>query len=138
MESNDQMRSLGLAVAILLAVWGITLTRRPGDAVWVHPSTGTGPARILRFYASTGAASPGQAVQVCYAVENARSVKISPLIAGTYPARNYCLELTPEHTMHLTLMAEGFDGSIAAKSFTLPVQRVQPVARPRPLNVAEF
>jgi hypothetical protein len=132
------MRSFWIAAGLLLAVWGLTLTRKPGESSWANPVTATGPARILRFYASTGAAAPGQAVQLCYAVENVRSVKISPLIAGHYPAHNYCLEVTPEHTMHFTLMAEGFDGSVAAKSFTLPVQVVQPLTPTRVLNVAQF
>jgi hypothetical protein len=130
------MRSLWIAAALLLAVWGFTLIRRPGDSAWVHSSTGTGPARILRFYASTGAASPGQPVELCYAVENARSVKISPLIAGSYPARNYCLQVVPEHTMHFTLMAEGWDGTVASKSFTLPVQVMLPQTPERVLNVS--
>jgi hypothetical protein len=132
------MRSLWIAAGLLVAVYGLTLTRRPGDAVWVHPATGTGPARILRFYASTGAASPGQQVQLCYAVENARSVKISPLFAGQYPASNYCLEVAPEHTTHFTLMAEGFDGSVAAKSITLPVQHIEPLTHAPLVNVARF
>jgi len=130
------MRSLCIAAALLLGVWALTLTRRPGDAVWVHPNTGNGPARILRFYASTGAAAPGQPVELCYTVENARSVVISPLVAGHYPARNFCLQVTPEHTTHFTLMAEGWDGSVAAKSITLPVQIVQPVAPAREPSVA--
>ena len=132
------MRTLCIAAVLLLAVGAFTLTRHPGGAVWVHPATGNGPARILRFYASTGAASPGQQVQLCYAVENARSVKISPLIAGQYPASNYCFEVTPEHTTHFTLMAEGFDGSVAAKSITLPVQHVEPLMNAPVVNVARF
>jgi hypothetical protein len=133
------MRSFWIALGLLVVLWGLILSRRPGDPVWVHPAeAGKGPAHILRFYASSGAVSPGQPVQLCYSVENARSVKISPLISGLYPAHNYCLEVTPEHTTHFTLMAEGYDGSVAAKSFTLPVQNVQPLAPERILSVASF
>jgi hypothetical protein len=132
------MRLFLIAAGLLLGVWCLTLTRHTGDAVWVHPPSANGPARILRFYASTGAASPGQPVQLCYAVENTRTVRISPLMAQQYPASNYCLEVTPEHTTHFTLMAEGFDGSVAAKSITLPVQRVAPVTPARIVNVAQF
>jgi hypothetical protein len=132
------MRTICIAAGLLLAVWGFTRMRHPGDAAWVHPATGSGPAKILRFYASTGAASPGQQVQLCYSVENARSVKISPLIAGKYPASNYCFEVAPEHTTHFTLMAEGFDGSVAAKSLTLPVQHVEPLMNAPVVNVARF
>ena len=131
------MRSLAIAAALLLAVWGLHHMRKAGEPVWVHPvETGRGPARILRFYASAGAVAPGQMVQLCYAVENARSVRISPLFRALYPSSSYCLDVAPEHTTHFTLMAEGFDGTVAARSFTLPVQTV-PVAVPvRALSVA--
>ena len=131
------MRIFWIAAGLLLTLLGLTLSRRPGSQVWVHPvEKGAGPARILRFYASTGAATPGQQVQLCYAVENARSVKISPLFTGLYPAKNYCLDVAPEHTTHFTLLAEGYDGSVAAKSFTLPVQAVAPLMPVRVLSVA--
>jgi hypothetical protein len=130
------MRTLWIGVAVLVGVWALTLTRKSGDTVWVHPETGTGPARILRFYASTGAVAPGQAVELCYAVENARTVRISPMVTGQYPTRNYCLQVTPEHTTHFTLMAEGWDGSVAARSITLPVQVVQPLQPERVPSVA--
>ncbi|HTS66330.1 MAG TPA: hypothetical protein VMH28_30110 [Candidatus Acidoferrales bacterium] len=133
-----KMRILWLAVAIGVVLWGVSLTRSPRNPVWIHPvqQSGTGPARILRFYASTGAAAPGQRVQLCYAVENARSVRISPMFRTQYPASNYCLAVTPEHTTHFTLLAEGYDGSVAARSFTLPVQTVPVLAPERAVSIA--
>jgi hypothetical protein len=133
--SNIVMRNLIILLVLLLGLWALNRTRTDNQA-WVHPVDGKGPARILRFYASTGAASPGQQVRLCYAVENARSVKISPLLRSSYPASNYCLDVTPEHTTHFTLMAEGYDGSVAARSFTLPVQAFPPVTPVRALSVA--
>jgi hypothetical protein len=139
MESNGKMRTLCIAAVLFLTAGVLTLTRRPTDPVWVHAvAPGKGPARILRFYASSGAALPGQTVRLCYAVENARSVKISPMLPGFYPARNYCLEVAPEHTTHFTLWAEGYDGSVAAKSFTLPVQIVEPPEPVRAVSIAGF
>ncbi|HTP32628.1 MAG TPA: hypothetical protein VMJ75_10670 [Candidatus Acidoferrales bacterium] len=131
------MRILCLSVAVLLVLWGVSLMHSPGGQGWVHPvAGGSGPARILRFYASTGAVAPGQQVRLCYAVENARSVRISPMFRAQYPASNYCLAVTPEHTTHFTLMAEGYDGSVAARSFTLPVQTVPVLAPAHILSVA--
>jgi len=123
----------------MLAVWILSLTRNTGGPDWVHPAeTGSGPARILRFYASAGTVAPGQQVRLCYAVVNARSVRISPLLMGSYPAKNHCVDVAPEHTTHFTLLAEGYDGSVAARSFTLPVQ-VVPVGLPaRVLSVASM
>jgi hypothetical protein len=59
---------------------------------------------------------------LCYGVENARAVTISPPIDQLSPAFSRCLEIAPQHTTHYTLMAEGFDGTVAARSLTLPVQ----------------
>src|SRR5215471_12253036 len=131
------MRTLCMAAVLLATIWLVNRTHSPGGQAWVRPhENGLGPARILRFYASAGAVVPGQQVQLCYAVENARSVRISPLFTRLYPASNYCVEVTPEHTTHFTLMAEGFDGSVAARSFTLPVQAFPPVTPVRALSVA--
>jgi len=129
---------LSLAVGLMAGVWALSLLRGPGGG-WVEPQpveTGRGPARILRFYASVGAVSPGQQVQLCYAVENARSIRISPLMQDLYPASNRCLAVAPLHTTHFTLMVEGYDGSVAARSFTLPVQILPPPAPPELRRVA--
>ena len=132
------MSRLCLAVGLLVGVWALSLIRGPGSG-WVQPQpveTGRGPARILRFYASAGAVSPGQQVELCYAVENARSIRISPFLQDLYPASNRCLEVAPQHTTHFTLMVEGYDGSVAARSFTLPVQILPPPTPPEVKRVA--
>jgi hypothetical protein len=138
-ESNYQMFSrfarIFLAVGLLVALWGMSLARRPDGQVWVHPlDAHPGPVRILRFYASVGSLSPGQSAQLCYSVENARMVRISPM-QSAWPAQDRCFDVVPEHTTHYTLLAEGFDGTVAARSFTLSVQRL-PAGRPSTLQYA--
>jgi len=95
-----------------------------------HP----GAVRILRFYASVGMVAPGETAQLCYSVENARLVRISPM-QSAWPAQDRCFDVVPEHTTHYTLLAEGFDGTVAARSFTLSVQSL-PAAGPRGLQYA--
>jgi hypothetical protein len=128
-ESNYQMlsrfASLFLAVGLLVALWGLSLARRPGGQVWVHPwDTRPGPVRILRFYASVGTLAPGQTAQLCY----------SPM-QSAWPAQSRCFDVVPEHTTHYTLLAEGFDGTVASRSFTLSVLSL-PAARPAALQYA--
>ena len=119
-----------MAVSLLVALWGLNLARSPGGRMWVHPlDTAPSPVRILRFYASVGALTPGETAQLCYSVENARSVRISPM-QRVFPAQGRCLDVVPEHTTHYTLLAEGFDGTVAARSFTLSVQRPPAVSSP--------
>jgi hypothetical protein len=115
---------LFLAVGMLVALLGLSSLRRPGGHVWVHPlGAAMGPVRILRFYATAGSVSPGETAQLCYSVENAKIVRISPMQTSS-PSQSRCLEVVPEHTTHYTLLAEGYDGMVATRSFTLSVQQL--------------
>ena|ERR1051326_899633 len=131
-----RLAQLSVAAGLLVALWALAVLRRSDPRVWVH-SAGSkpGPVRILQFYASVGTLAPGQKAQLCYGVENAKAVRISPMIQGVYPTHSHCLEIVPEHTTHYTLQAEGFDGTVAIRSFTLAVQNV-PAAKPENLNYA--
>jgi hypothetical protein len=108
------------AVGLLVAMWGLSMVGRFDRRAWVHPAGG--PVRILRFYASTGILTAGETARLCYSVENAKSVRISPMIQEVYSLPDHCLEIVPEHTTHYTLLAEGYDGTVATKSFTLQVE----------------
>jgi hypothetical protein len=108
------------AVGLLVGLWGLSTLDRFDRRVWVHPAGG--PVRILQFYASTGIVAAGETARICYSVENAKSVRISPMIGEVYSVPNHCLETVPEHTTHYTLLAEGYDGMVATKSFTLQVE----------------
>ena len=143
LESNYRMLSrfarILFAAGLMLALWGLSLARRPDGQAWLHPwvspwDAHPGPVRILRFYASVGTLAPGQTARLCYSVENARLVRISP-IQSIWRTQDRCFDVVPEHTTHYTLMAEGFDGTVAARSFTLPVQS-PPAARPSGLQYA--
>jgi hypothetical protein len=126
-----------LAVGLLVSLWGLSALRRPGGQVWVHPlGARSGPVRILRFYATVGSVNPGETAQLCYSVENARVVRISPMQTAS-PAQNRCLDVVPEHTTHYTLLAEGFDGMVATRSFTLAVQPLPAPVEPT-LQYAEL
>jgi hypothetical protein len=104
----------------MAAMWGLSVADRSDRRVWVNPAGG--PVRILRFYASAGFLTAGETARICYSVENAKSVRISPLMQEVYFAPDHCLETVPEHTTHYTLVAEGYDGAVATKSLTLQVQ----------------
>jgi hypothetical protein len=123
-----RLTRLLVAVLLLVVLWGLSLLRNAPNQVWVHPlNSRPGPVRILRFYASVGTLVPGEKAQLCYSVENAKVVRISPTTESAYPSLGRCIEIYPDHTTHYTLQAEGFDGTVAMRSITLPVQD-QPVA----------
>ena len=104
----------------MAAMWGLSVVDRSDRRAWVRPAGG--PVRILQFYASAGILIVGETARICYSVENAKSVRISPMIGEVYSFPNHCLETVPEHTTHYTLLAEGYDGAVATKSITLQVE----------------
>ena len=115
-------RVLG-AVVLMAAAWGVgAVPDSPVRALIPPVGAPRGPVRILRFYATTGSIALGDKAQLCYGVENAKSVRISPSLAPVVPAANRCLEIVPDHTTHYTILAEGFDGNVATRFLTLVVE----------------
>lgn len=128
---------VSVGVGLLLVLWVVGVMRHNDRRAWVGNASGPpGPVRILRFYASVGTLTVGQTAQLCYGVENAKSVRISPILQTVYPAASRCLEIVPEHTTHYMILAEGFDGNVATRSFTLPVER-PPAVPSQAVNFAE-
>jgi hypothetical protein len=112
-----------IAVALLVAVWGIASAPDSSVRSWIPPVGGPrGPVRILRFYATTANIAQGDKAQLCYGVENAKSVRISPSLEPMAPAANRCVEIVAEHTTHYTILAEGFDGNVVTRVTTLVVE----------------
>ncbi len=121
-----------LAVTGLMALlWTVMAVRQQDTEVFVHGGK-PGPVRILQFYASAGVLRTGEKAQLCYGVMNAKSVRIAPFMTDVLPSSKRCLDIVPKHTTHYTILAEGFDGKVAAQSLTLAVQAP---AEPPPLKL---
>jgi len=115
---------LSLGIGLLAVMWGFGRMHLESGPWLRAPGTPPRPVRILRFYASVGVLMTGEKAQLCYGVANAKSVHISPPLAGVYPSASRCLEVGPEHTTHYTILAEGYDGRVAMQSLTLPVEKM--------------
>ena len=85
--------------------------------------------RILQFYASPGLAAPGEAVAICYGVENASAVRLEPPVGEITPAFNRCVQVTVRQDLPLTLVAEG-EGGVARQSLEVAVRAAAPEPRP--------
>jgi hypothetical protein len=112
---------------VLLALAGTFCRNAPQPA----PKAATGqaaaprkaePVKILQFYASEVAVARGERVLLCYSVENAQSVSLTPEVDRVYPAYSRCVQATPSRTTTYTFTAEGADGSKATKSVVVQVQ----------------
>ncbi len=120
-----------------MAVWCASQVGRPEGGSWTVLPGEQGKVRILRFRASVSALLAGQKAQLCYGVANARSVRIAPIVFPVYPSANRCLEIGPRQTTHYTLLAVGWDGSVATRSLTLAVEAA-PARLPEPREYARL
>lgn len=111
----------------------LSMRGRPRSSAPSSPRPGR--VKILQFYANTGTVSVGDKALLCYGVENAKAIRISPPVETIAPALSRCVEIAPDHTTHYTLLAEGYDGTVVTQSFTLNVQKA-PLAPPQILHFA--
>ena len=126
------------AVTLLGITLGLGHLSAPGEESWVRPVGGPrGHVRILQFYATTGMLVSGEKAQLCYGVQNARAVHISPRLPGVVPSANRCLDVLPRRTTHYTILAEGYDGAFVSRFLTLVVEDA-PSVQPDGLNFARL
>src|SRR5262245_37110442 len=72
---------------------------------------GIPPVKITQFYATLPKMQPGDKELLCYGVENAESVWLSPPRQQLMPAMTRCIEVAPAATTEYRLTAEGTDGT---------------------------
>ena len=89
------------------------------------------PVRITQFYTSTPQVPRGEKGLVCYGVENAKTVWISPPRQELAASMSRCIEVTPSGKVTYVLTAEGADGSKVTKDVTLEAEG----SRPHPSGV---
>lgn len=74
------------------------------------------PVKITQFYASQSQLGKGEKTLLCYGVENATSVRLSPPVEKVWPSMSRCIEITPAATTKYTLTAEDAQGHSASQS----------------------
>lgn len=77
---------------------------------------------ILHFYASPPVVRPGQDVQICYGVSNAKTVRIEPPAGSVWPSFSRCLYAQPQKDTTYTLTIEDASGKTKSESLTVYVR----------------
>ena len=109
-----------VALGVLATVLVLVSTRQVESRAWVRPlGTRVGPVRILQFYASVGAITIGEKALLCYGVENAKSVWLSPPKRELSAAIARCVEVEPAGQTTYTLTAEGADSKSVTRELEL-------------------
>jgi hypothetical protein len=79
------------------------------------------PVKITQFYAADRKIPRGVKGQLCYGVENADKVELSPAADVVWPSPARCIEISPKQNTTYTLTAVGTDGSRASKTVDVSV-----------------
>src|SRR5712691_8846421 len=79
------------------------------------------PVRITQFYATTPKLPRGDKELLCYGVENAKTVWLSPPRQEFTASAARCVEVTPSSTTTYTLTAEGAAGQPVTQEVTVDV-----------------
>lgn len=98
-----------------------------------HEAKAPSPARITQFYASPPQIARGEKSLLCYGVENAKTVWMSPPRRELSAALSRCVDIEPSETTTYTVTAEG-EGAPAKQEVTVTVGAPKP-AGPKIIEV---
>lgn len=106
------------------ALEGAAKARNSKPAVPI-PDHGPG-VRIVHFYSGSSEVELGKPALLCYGVENAKTVRLTPPVEKLSPSLNRCFETKPERDTTYALSAAGADGREVSASFTVKVGPAPP------------
>jgi hypothetical protein len=119
---------------IAVALWtqaGCSNAEKPAAPAKTVEARAPDPVRINQFYATAARIHPGEKELLCYGVENASAVWLSPPRRELSAAYSRCVEVTPAATTTYELTAEGRDGKTATGRLTVTLAAAPPPAAPR-------
>ena len=82
--------------------------------------------RITQFYSPTPKIAKGQSGQICYGVEGAKELELTPAVEKLWPAVARCFDVKPLARTEYTMKATGEDGRSESKSLTIAVGAAAP------------
>lgn len=100
--------------------------RRANDQAAIQQLGGSQLA-IRALYVSPAIIHPGETSQLCYDVDNAKTVTLNPPAGEVWPSHTRCLDLSPKKTTTYTLTITGADGQSTSQSVELKVEERQPI-----------
>jgi hypothetical protein len=99
------------------------------------------PAKIVQFYASPSVVPRGEQTQLCYSVEDAVEVRLSPQVEPIKPAYTHCVVFKPLKSGTYTLFAKGADGKEVSQSAEIKLTAAvakAPAATTAPTHILFF
>jgi hypothetical protein len=97
-------------------------TEQRDEAEKTYDTLGGSEFKIISFYASPGVIHRGDAVDMCYGVSNAKSVKLDPPEANVWPSNDRCMQISPKKTTTYTFTADDGKGNTKTATLTIEVK----------------
>ena len=76
---------------------------------------------IRTLYVSPKSIHRGETAQLCYDVDNAKTVTLDPPVAEVWPSHTRCFDLSPTKTTNYTLTVKDASGKAVMQSVSLEV-----------------
>ena len=114
-----------LVIAPMVMLTGCTSSSVPSTKT-------TSPTRlpkITQFYAAPTENPNGTAGSLCYGVENATKVALSPAVDEVWPSPSRCVQIRPDKETRYTLTATGADGKTDVKTVDVSSVVIPPAPR---------
>jgi hypothetical protein len=115
------MASRGNLPIALIIAYSASCTNTGHVARPAAERTSDDPVRITQFYATKPAIPSGEDALLCYGVENAVAVRITPPVEQLRPALSRCFTIAPKQTTTFTLTAEDRSAKTSSQSVTVTV-----------------
>lgn len=122
------MRCCGLLV-LGMVVWmcvGCSGPEKPAGPAAKSAPRKVEPARITQLYFSPPTVARGEKSLLCYGVENAKAVRLSPPPQELSPSMSRCVDVTAPKTTTYTLTAEADGAPPVSQEVTLTVGAAHP------------
>jgi hypothetical protein len=103
------MKCAWLPLALLLGACG-SAPKQPSE-----PAPKPAP-KITQFYASPATIPPGDRSLLCYGVEGATTLTLTPAVEEIKPALSRCIEVRPKTTTEYVLTADGAGGQTQSRT----------------------
>ncbi|MBS1876428.1 MAG: hypothetical protein JSU00_24650 [Acidobacteria bacterium] len=100
-------------------LWGCSSA--PPPAARKEEPAPVAPAKITQFYAVKPRIAKGETAQLCYGVDGAKQVELTPKAEEVWPAMSRCVDAKPASTTTYTLTARNEAGAAVTKTAVVEV-----------------
>lgn len=125
MKSAFRCGAAAVAAAAMSCLLSCTGKVDPTAGTPNHPDAGA-PVKITQFYTSQPALPRGESALLCYGVENASAVRLTPPVETVWPALSRCFEVSPAQSTTFTLTAEDLAGKQVARDVVVKITGRRP------------